>query len=190
MNDKIIRVAQILSAFLVLINFQIQAVETSLQVHKVDQDKSYGYTLAVGGNFFDQEAINWQVAYNRLGDVNITWNNDEIDFSLDTVELALSYRYRPSSYDKFIRSLSVEFQLGAGIALTETKFEWPELEEEKFFSEQGDINPFLSVLLHKEISKNTSIHIGIKSYPSYSEFDDLSSVFIGFNYKFGRQVGY
>ena len=190
MNYKKIRTAQVLCAFLVLINFQSQAIETSIQAHKVDQDKSYGYTLALGGKFFDQKSINWQVAYNRLEDVKITWNDDEIDFSLDTVELALSYRYSPSSYDKFMRSLSVEFQLGAGIALTDAKFEWPELEQEKYFSEQGDVNPFLSVLVHKEISKSTSLHIGIKHYPSYSEFDDISSVFIGFNYRFGRQVGY
>jgi len=189
-NNKKNKAAYMLCAFLVLITFQSKAVETSIQVHKVDQDKSYGYTLAVGGSFFSQRAINWQVAYNRLEDVNITWNDDEIDFSLDTVELALSYRYYPSSYDKFIRSLRVEFQLGAGIALTETKFEWPELQEEKYFSEQGDINPFLSVLVHKELSKNTSIHLGIKHYASYSEFDDISSVFIGFNYRFGRQTGY
>ncbi len=189
-SDELIKIAKVLCAFFVLANFQSQAVETSIQAHKVDQDKSYGYTLAVGGNLFDQQAINWQVAYNRLEDVKITWDNVDIAFSLDTVELALSYRYYPSSYNKFIRSINVEFQLGAGIALTETKFEWPELQEEKFFSEQGDVNPFLSVLLHKELSKNTSIHLGVKHYPSYSEFDDISSVFIGFNYLFGRQVGY
>lgn len=190
-SNELIKIAKVLlCALFVLVNFQSQAVETSIQAHKIDQDESYGYTLAVGGDLFDQQTINWQVAYSRLEDVNISWNNDEIDFSLDTVELALSYRYYPSSYNKFIRSINVEFQLGAGVALTENKFEWPELQEEKFFSEQGDVNPFLSVLLHKELSKNISIHLGVKHYPSYSEFDDISSVFIGFNYQFGRQVGY
>jgi len=188
-NNKIIKIAQTICAFLVLANFQSHAVETSIQAHKVDHDKSYGYTLALGGDLFNQRAINWQVAYNRLEDVKITWNNDDIDFSLDTVELALSYRYYPSSYDKFIRSLSVEFQVGAGIALTETKFDWPELQEEKYFSEQGDVNPFLSVLVHKEISKSTSIHLGIKHYTSYSEFDDISSVFVGFTYRFSQKRG-
>lgn len=188
-KNKMIKTAQILCTFLVSMTFQTQAVETSIQAHKVDQDKSYGYTLALGGSFFSQRAFNWQVAYNRLEDVKITWNEDDIDFSLDTVDLALSYRYYPTTYDKFIRSFNVEFQVGAGIALTETKFDWPELQEEKYFSEQGDINPFLSVLVHKEISKNTSMHLGIKHYPSYSEFDDISSVFIGFTYQFGRKRG-
>ena len=189
-NNKSIKIAQFFCTLLVLMAFQSQAIDAVLEAHKIDQDKSYGYTLALRDDFFNQQAFNWQIAYNRLEDVNITWNNDEIDFSLDTIELALSYRYYSSSYDKLIRSLSIEFQLGAGIALTETKFEWPELQEEKLFSEQGDVNPFLSVLVHKEISKSTSIHIGIKHYTSYSEFDDLSSIFIGFTYKFGRQRGY
>lgn len=186
----ILKIKQVFFVFFALITLPSQAVEGLIQAHKVDQDKSYGYTLALGGNFFSERSINWQVAYNRLEDVNITWNNDDIDFSLDTVELAVSYRYYPSSYDKFIRSFSVEFQAGAGIALTETKFDWPDLEEEKFFSEQGDVNPFLSVLLHKELSKSTSMHLGIKHYTHYSEFDDISSVFIGFTYRFGRQKGY
>jgi hypothetical protein len=84
----------------------------------------------------------------------------------------------------------LEFQLGAGVALTENKFEWPELGEEKYFSEQGDVNPFLSLSLHKKLTKNTSMQIGIKHYPSYSEFDDITSLYFGINYRFGRQIGY
>ena len=184
-NNKIVLINVLFS--LLVLSFQSKALESSIQVHKVDQDKSYGYSLALGGSFFNQKAFNWQVAYNRLEDVNIAWQSDEIDFSLDTADFALSYRYYPSSYDKFVRSFNVEFQVGAGVALTETKFEWPELEEEKYFSEQGDVNPFVSVLVHKEISKSTSIHLGVKHYPSYSEFDDISSVFIGFTYQFDRK---
>ena len=59
-NKKIVKLAYVLCAFLVLITFQSKAVEASIQAHKVDQDKSYGYTLAVGGSFFSQRAINWQ----------------------------------------------------------------------------------------------------------------------------------
>ena len=172
------------------LSFTSRAMETSAELHKVDQSGSYGFSLGVGDNFFNQQAFNWQVSYNRIEDVNITWNDDDIDFSLDTIDVSLRYRYFPKSYNKFVNSLMVEFQIGAGIALTENKFTWPELQEEKYFSEQGDINPFLEISLHKELSKTTSIHVGFKHYPSYSEFDDISSVFIGFSYNFGSRTGY
>jgi hypothetical protein len=179
-----------LSLSLFLLSTGAQALESSLQLHKTDQEGSYGYTLAVGDSFSKQSPFNWQVSYNRVQDVSINWNNSDIDFSLDTIDLALSYRYRPKSYDKFINSLFIEFQAGAGVALTENKFEWPELQQEKYFSEQGDVNPFVSVALYKEFTKNTSMQLGVKYYPSYSEFDAITSLFIGINYRFGRQVGY
>jgi hypothetical protein len=34
------------------------------------------------------------------------------------------------------------------------------------------------------------MHIGLKRYPDYSEFGDVSSVFLGFTYTFGRQTAY
>lgn len=166
------------------------AIETSLQLHKADQSGAYGFSLGVGDNFFNQREFNWSVSYNRLEDINITWNDDDINFALDTMDLMLSYRYYPKSYNKFIKSLIVEFQAGVGVALTENKFLWPELEQEKIFSEQGDVNGVLGFTVHKSFTKQVSMHIGLKHYPDYSEFGDVSSVFLGFTYQFGKQVGY
>ncbi len=181
----------LIGALLLIVAFNSSAIETSIQVHKADQSGAYGVSLGIGDNFFKQREFNWAVSYNRIEDVNITWNDDDINFSLDTVDLMLSYRYYPKSYNSFVKSLIVEFQLGAGIALTENKFTWPELEnEEKYFSEQGDVNPVLAFIVHRKLTKQTSMHIGVKHYSDYSQFGDVSSVFIGINYNFGRQQGY
>ena len=166
------------------------AIEPSIQIHKADQSGAYGVSLGLSDNFFNQKEFNWAISYNRLEDINVTWNNDDINFSLDTVDLMLSYRYYPKSYNVFLKSLIFEFQAGVGVALTENKFIWPALEEEKFFSEQGDVNTALGFLIHKNFTKQVSMHIGVKHYPDYSELGDISSVFLGFSYRFGRQAGY
>lgn len=166
------------------------AIETSIELHKADQSGAHGVSVGIGDNFFNQREFNWAVSYNRLEDVNITWNDDDINFSLDTIDLMLSYRYYPKSYNSFVKSLIVEFQVGAGVALTENKFIWPELDEEKLFSEQGDVNGVLGFKIHKKLTKQMSMHIGVKRYLDYSEFSDISSVFLGFSYRFGQQLGY
>ena len=182
---------RLMGALLLMLTFNSYALESSIQVHKADQSGANGVSVGLGDNFFNHPEFNWAVSYNHVKDINITWNNDDINFNLDTVDLMLSYRYYPKSYNTFVKSLIVEFQLGAGIALTENKFVWPELEnEEKYFSEQGDINSVLGLIVHKKLTKQMSIQIGMKHYPDYSEFGDISSVFIGFNYVFGRQQGY
>jgi len=185
---------QISIKFIALVLFMMPissyAIETSMQLHKADQSGAYGFSLGVGDDIFDQREFNWAVSYNRLEDVNITWNNDDINFSLDTVDLMLSYRFYPTSYNRFVKSLTVEFQAGAGVVLTENKFDWPHLNEEKYFSEQGDINAVFSFKVHKKLTKKVSMHLGLKHYPDYSEFGDVSSVFIGVTYQFGRQPAY
>lgn len=193
MKNKIINksiLVSLLTLNTLILPLTSSAVETSAELHKVDQSGSYGFSVAIGDNFFNEQAFNWQVSYNRIEEVNITWNDDDIDFSLDTIDVGLSYRYYPKSYNKFVNSLMVEFQVGTGIVVTENKFTWPDLQEEKYFSEQGDINPFLKFSIHKSLSRSTTMFLGFKHYPSYSEFDDISSVFIGFNYNFGKQNGY
>lgn len=176
------------TGFLVM-HLNSYAIEPSIQIHKADQS-AYGVSIGLGDNFFKQKEYNWAISYNRIEDVNINWNGDDIDFSLDTVDLMLSYRYYPKTYDRFLKSLIFEFQAGLGVTLTENKFLWPALEEEKFFSEQGDVNAVLAFLVHKNFTKEVSMHIGIKSYPSYAEFGDVSSIFLGFSYQFGSQDGY
>ncbi|MDX2369039.1 MAG: hypothetical protein QNK36_11655, partial [Colwellia sp.] len=182
--------AKFIAVVLFMVHINSNAIETSIQVHKVDQSGTYGFSLGVGDNFFDQRELNWAVSYNRLTDVNITWNNDDINFDLDTVDLMLSYRYYPHSYNRFVKGLIVEFQVGAGAVLTENKFLWPAISEneEKYFSEQGDINSVFGFMVHKKFTKQVAMHIGLKRYPDYSEFGDVSSVFLGFTYIFGRQT--
>ena len=34
------------------------------------------------------------------------------------------------------------------------------------------------------------MQLGVKHYPDYSEFGDVSSLYLGFSYQFGRQSGY
>jgi hypothetical protein len=182
--------AKLITAIFFMVHINTYAIETSIQLHKADQSGAYGVSLGIGNNFFNQREFNWAVSYNRLEDVNITWNDDDINFALDTIDLMLSYRYYPRSYNNFVKSLIVEFQVGAGVALTENKFIWPALAEEKLFSEQGDINGVLAFMVHKKFTKQVSMHIGLKRYPDYSEFGDVSSVFLGFSYQFGQQLGY
>jgi len=179
-----------ISVFFVFMSLNSQAIETSFQLHKADQSGAYGVSLGLGDNFFKQKEFNWSVTYNRLEDINVTWNEDDIAFSLDTVDLMLSYRYYPKSYNKFLKSLIFEFQAGVGVALTENKFLWPELEEEKFFSEQGDVNGVVAFVVHKKFTKEMSMNIGVKRYPGYSDFGDISSIYLGFSYQFGSQDGY
>jgi hypothetical protein len=179
------------TAVLFMVHFNSYAIESSIQLHKADQSGAYGVSLGFSDNFFKQKEFNWAISYNRLEDINVTWNNDDINFSLDTVDIMLSYRHYPKSYNSFIKSLTFEFQAGVGVSLTENKFLWPELNnEEKFFSEQGDINGVLAFLVHKSLTKEISMHIGVKHYLDYSEFGDVSSVFLGFTYRFGRKAGY
>lgn len=188
---KIVNVlVKLVTAFFLMTHLNSYAIESTIQVHKADQSGAYGVTLGLGDNFFKQKEFNWAISYNRLEDISVTWNNDDIAFSLNTIDLMLSYRYYPKTYNKFLKSLIVEFQAGVGIALTENKFIWPELAEEKFFSEQGDVNGILAFSVHKKFSKQMSMNIGIKHYPGYSDFGDISSVFLGFSYQFGSQDGY
>ncbi len=180
-----------LIAFLLLfVSTNLAALETSFQLHKADQSESYGVSVGVGDSFFKQKEFNWSISYNRLEDTTITWNGKDINFALDTVDLMLNYRYYPKSYNAFIKSLIVEFAAGVGVALTENKFTWSALEQEKYFSEPGDVNGVIGFLVHKKFNKELAMHIGVKHYPDYSEFGDISSVVLGFTFIFGSNPGY
>ena len=184
--------AKLAVSLLVMMHLNSYALETSFELHKVDQDDAYGLSVGIGDNFFNQREFNWAVSYNRIEDIKVTWNAKDETFSLDTIDLMLSYRYYPKSYNTFVKSLIVEFQVGVGVALTENKFVFrPILDtDDVYFSEQGDVNGVLAMLVHKKFSKSTAMHLGIKHYPDYSEFGDITSVFLGFTYTFGRQMGY
>ena len=193
-------IAQVLCLSLIMMHGSTFALESSVQLHSVDQDKSYGFSLSMGDEFFKQKAFNWQVSYNRLENVassdldetSDVWDKAGFDFAIQTIDLSLGYRYYPKSYDKFISSLMVEFQLGAAVNLSEHKLVFrPDFDRDDiYFANQGDINPVLSLSLQKSFTKNSAMHIGVKHYPSYSDFGSISTIFIGFNYRFGRQIGY
>ncbi|TYK64873.1 hypothetical protein CWS31_013455 [Colwellia echini] len=191
---------QVLSLIALFSASQSYALEGSVQLQKPNQDKSYGYSLVLGDEFFNQKAFNWQVSYNRLENVAITdldetsqtWDDANLDFTLQTIELGLSYRYYPRSYDKLISSLMIEFQVAAAVNLSEHKLVFrPTLDRDDiYFANQGDINPVMSVMLQKSFTKNSAIQLGLKYYPSYSDFGSISTLYLGYNYRFGRQIGY
>ena len=89
-----------------------------------------------------------------------------------------------------MKNFTFEYQIGATVALTENKFIWPELNEEKYFSESNDINPMIGFNVFYDMSKNTAVNVGFRYHPSFSEFEDITTLYVGFTYKFGNQFGY
>jgi hypothetical protein len=182
---------------LLFVQFKSLAIETNIELHKTFDSGGYGYTLGITDNFFKQKAFNWRIAYNHLENVKGDWLDNEgksyqYDFPLDTVDLMLTYRYFPRTYNKFLNKLTYEFQAGAAISVTENKFLVDEnnIYFEKILSEAGDVNAVVAFSVYYKMSKQTSLYLGAKIYPDYSDFGAISSVFIGFNYHFGRQLGY
>ena len=88
-----------------------------------------------------------------------------------------------------MRRINMEYQIGVTTSLTDNKFTWPEINQEKYFSETGDINGFLAISAHYKVSSNVSAIMGVKHFPKMSEFGSISSVFLGVKFSFG-QTGY
>jgi hypothetical protein len=166
------------------------ALEISGNYHKGDEDKSTGYSFALTDTFTKGGNIYWSVGYSSLDKVKVEWNNDELFFKIDTVDALVSYRHKIQSYNSFFKNLTIEYTVGASIALTENKFTWPEtpgLEEEvRYFSEDNDINGIIGIGAYYKLNRNTSINLGVKSQPSFSEFGAITSVYVGISYRFGR----
>lgn len=186
---------KIIATCFVFLNFMAiksHALETNIEVHKVLDAGTYGYSLGITDNFFKQKSLNWSFSYNKLDDVNAAWNGTDWDMSVDTIDAMLTYRYFPRSYNKIINKLTFEFQAGAALSLTEGRLIFAEEDQldDIVLSEKGDVNAVLSFLVHYKISKQTSMNIGFKHYPNYSDYGDVSSFFVGFSYHFGRQIGY
>ncbi len=179
-------------ALISLVAINSHALETNIEIHKVLDAGTYGYSLGVTDTFFKQKAFNWKFSYNKLDNVNVTWNNTEWDMSVDTVDAMVTYRYFPRSYNSIINKLTFEFQAGAAVTLSQGRLIFAEEDQLKdiILSEEGDVNPVVSFLVYYKSSKETSINIGFKHYPDYSEYGDVSSFFVGFTYHFGRQIGY
>lgn len=170
------------------------AIEVAGNFHKGDEAKTKGFSFVLAEKFTKGSNFYWSVAYNSLDKVKVEWNNDERFFKIDTIDASVSYRHKIQSYNAFFKNLTLEYKLGASLSLTENKFTWPEtpeLEEEiRFFSEENDINTVLSVGAYYKLDRNTSINFGVKYQPSFSEFGDVSSVYIGINYRFGQGFDY
>lgn len=179
-----------LAGLLTLSCSSAMALDTSFSLHKGDESKTKGMSVGLADNFTKGSNWYWSVAYNTLDDVKVTWNNDELYFKTDTIDAVVSYRQQLKSYNDFFKKVTLEYQVGASVALTENKFFWQDLNEEKYFSEKGDINAVLAFAAHYNFNKKAALTLGIKYQPNFSEFGDISSVFIGINYKFGKTMGY
>jgi len=170
------------------------ALEIGGNFHKGSESKSQGFSFALADTFTKGGNIYWTVTYNSLDNVKVNWNRDELFFKIDTIDALVSYRHKIQSYNSFFKNLTIEYQIGASVSLTENKFTWPQtpgLEEEvKYFSEDSDINAVIGVGAYYKLNRNTSINFGVKYQPNFSEFGAVSSVYIGLNYRFGRGLDY
>ena len=172
-------------------------LETSIELQKGAADSSYGINLSLAKPLYRHSNFYWQVAYNRLNNVEGTVGVVEAEggsvtsdeFSLDTLDLAVSYVYSPKTYNKKLNKLFVEFQLGMGIAISDNEFQWVDPNNsattyEQVLSSAGDINPMLAISIGYTLNQQTSIYLGLKSYPNYSDFDAITTLFLGGTYYF------
>ena len=166
------------------------ALEISGNYHKGDETKSTGYSFALADSFTKGGNIYWTAGYSSLDKVKVEWNNDELFFKIATIDALISYRHKIQSYNSFFKNLTIEYKVGASIALTENKFTWPEtpgLEEEvRYFSEESDISPVIGVGAYYKLNRNTFVNIGVKYQPNFSEFGAITSAYVGISYRFGH----
>jgi len=178
----------------------LYALEVGAEIHKGEDSKTTGFNLSISDNFSRKHNLNWTLAYNQLDDIkrtitivdkNSTLKRDKF-FSVDTIEALVSYQQKLRTYDSFLKNIVFEYQAGLSVALTENKFIWKTFSpiEERYISEKGDVNAVLAFSTHYQINKNSAIRLGLKYQPNFSEFGSVSSIYLGFSYKFGRQVGY
>jgi len=176
------------------LSLNASALEVAGNFHKGGESKTKGFSLELADTFTKGGNIYWAVTYNSLDNVKVNWNKDELFFKIDTIDALVSYRHKIESYNSFFKNLTIEYKIGASIALTENKFTWPEtpgLEEEvRYFSEESDINAVIGLGALYKLNRNTSINFGVKYQPSFSQFGSVSSVYLGISYRFGRGLDY
>jgi hypothetical protein len=179
-----------IASLLTLSSVNTMALDTTLSLHQGDESKTSGISIALADTFTKGSNVYWSVGYSTLDDVKVEWNDDELFFKNDAIDVVIGYRHKIVSYNSFFKKITLDFQAGASYALTDNKFFWEDLNEEKYFSESGDINAIVAMSAHYNFNKKTALTVGIKHQPSLSDFGSVSSVFIGINYKFGRATGY
>jgi len=174
----------------IILSFNAIAIETNIAMHQGSESATQGFSIYISDKFSPSSNFYWGVGYSNLDDIKVEWNDDDLFFKVDSVDAVISYRYQPKTYNKIMRELTFEYQMGASYALTENKFVWSELDEEKYFTQKNDVNVLLGGAVHYNTSKNSAVNLGFKYQPSFSELGSITSVYLGFTYKFGKQVGY
>ena len=167
------------------VSLPTHAIELGVSFQQGDQSDSKGYNLAISDNFSPRGKFYWTLAYNKLDKVFVEWNDSALNFPVESIETSLSYRWsfrKPS-----MRQVGFELQLGAATSLTDNKFFWTELDDEKYFSETGEVTGFVALSSRYSFTPQASLQFGIKHYPNFYEFGSISSAFVGFNYSFGRK---
>jgi hypothetical protein len=183
---------QVVAVFLTVLSLLVfslpaQAFEFGGSGLKGTENDTQGYSIFIADNFSRRSPFYWSLGASQYDDVSVEWNNSDLKFPLDIAEASLSYRHQFTSRSPAMRRFSMEYQLGVAVSLTENKFTWPELNEEKYFSESGDVSGFLAISAHYKVSSNVSAIVGVKHFPNMFEFGSVSSVFLGvkFNLNFG-----
>ncbi|NQY63513.1 MAG: hypothetical protein HRT38_07210 [Alteromonadaceae bacterium] len=183
-------VSIICTVFICSFSMNSFALEIGAALHQGDERKMKGFNLSVSDQFSRKHNLHWSISYNSLNDVRVSWNTQSLFFSVDTAEALISRQQKFRTYNSFLKNIVFEYQVGVSLALTENKFTWAELNEEKFFSEKSDVNAVLAFSTRYNFSKSAAVKLGFKYQPNFSEFGNLASVYLGFTYKFGNQVGY
>ena len=184
---------QVVAVFLAVLSVIVfslpaQSIEVGVTGHQGTEYETQGYSIFIANNFSRRSPFYWSLGISRYDEVFVEWNNRELKFPITNAEASLSYRHQLTSRSPTMRRFSMEYQIGASASLTDNKFTWAEFNEQKYFSETGDINGFVAISAHYKISSNVSAIMGVKHFPKMSEFGSISSVFLGvkYNLNFGQ----
>jgi hypothetical protein len=180
---------QVVAVFLTVLSLFVfalptHALEIGVSGHQGTEYETQGYSIFISDNFSRKSQFYWGLGLSRYDEVYVEWNDSNLKFPINSAEVSLSYRHQFSSRNATMRRFSMEYQIGAAAALTDNKFTWADLGEEKYFSETGDINGFIAISTHYKVSSNLSAIAGVKYFPEMSELGSISSVFLGFKFSF------
>lgn len=186
------QIASALLTILSLLTFSLptHALEMGVSAHQGSEYETQGYSIFVADNFSRKSPFYWSLGFSRYDEVYVEWNNSTLKFPIHSAEASLSYRHQFNSRNPTMRRFVMEYQIGAAASLTDNKFTWADLGEEKYFSETGDINGFLAISGHYKLTQNLSAFAGVKHFPKMSEFGNLSSVFLGITINFSSSPTY
>jgi hypothetical protein len=164
---------------LLVVSLPLQALEFGGSAHQGTEYETQGYSIFIADNFSRRSPFYWSLGVSRYDEVFVEWNNRNLKFPISSAEASLSYRHQFTARNPTMRRFTLDYQVGVAASLTDNKFTWAELNEEKYFSETGDINGFLAISVHYQVSSNVSAIMGVKHFPKMSEFGSMSSVFLG-----------